>query len=253
VAHYPNVGEYQKGAKTLRKLHNDLIERAKKDALAEKLPADELFSALIGVAPVIKAAKDDLQAARERTERNDPPGKEGSFGDRLNWELLLTHVPEDADLHIVSNDGDFASIIDGTKPHPVILKEWKSRNNADLYLHTELGAFLATHFPDIKVATDIEKRNAINQLKESGSFQRTHAAISQLEEFADLLTAAEVDELVEAALKNSQIRWIGTDPDVSAFFKKIVEPHLDKYPRERQAEITDVFEASDDEHEVWDN
>jgi len=253
MAHYPNVDKYQKAVKSLKTFHNKLIERAKKDALAEELPADKLFSALIAVSSPIKATKDDLKAARERTERNDPPGKEGSFGDRLNWELLLAHVPEGADIHIVSKDGDFASSIDGTKPHPVLLKEWKSINKAELYLHTELRTFLAAHFPDIKVATDIEKRNAINRLKESGSFERTHAAISKLAEFADLLTAAEVDELVEAALENSQIRWIGTDPDVSVFFQKIVEPRLGKYPKERQAEIATVFELSDDEHQDEDD
>jgi len=57
----------------------------------------------------------------------------------------------------------------------------------------------------------------------------------------------------EAALENSQIRWIGTDPDVSAFFQKIVEPRLDKYPKERQAEIAMVFELSDDEHQDEDD
>jgi hypothetical protein len=164
---------------------------------------------------------------------------------------LIASVPEDVDIHIVSKDGDFASSIDGTKPHPVLLKEWKSKNKADLYLHTELGVFLAGHFPDIKA--DIEKRNAVNRLKESRSFERTHAAISRLAEFADLLTATEVDELVEAAFENSQIHWIGTDPDVSAFFQKIVEPRLDKYPKERQAGIANVFGLSENEHQNEDD
>jgi hypothetical protein len=95
VAHYPKVDTYQKAVKSLKKFHNDLIERAKKDALAEELPADKLFSALIVVSSPIKAKRQlILEAARDRTERNDPPGKEGSFGDRLNWELLLAHVPD---------------------------------------------------------------------------------------------------------------------------------------------------------------
>jgi hypothetical protein len=103
VAHYPEVDTYLKTVKSLKKFHNDLIERAKKDALAEELPADKLFSALMAVSSPIKADKDDLKAARERTERNDPPGKEGSFGDRLNWELLLAYVPNGADIHRLRN------------------------------------------------------------------------------------------------------------------------------------------------------
>lgn len=247
LSHYPKVDTYLKGVKSLKEFHNELIERVRKDALAEELPADKLFAALIAAAPPIKAGDADLKAARERTEQTDPPGKDGSLGDRLNWELLLANVPAEADIHVVSKDGDFASSIDEAKPHPALLAEWKERKNASFYLHTELRAFLATHFPDIKVATDVEKRDAINQLKDSGSFERTHTAIAKLTEFVDLLTAAEVDELVEAGLSNSQIRWIGTDVDVSCFYRKIVEPRIDKYSEDRQKEIAITFGLADAE------
>lgn len=196
LSHYPKVDTYLSGAKSPKEFHDELIERVRKDALAEELPADKLFAALMAASPPIEADDDNLKAARERTEQGDLPGKESSIGDRLNWELLLAHVPDAADIHVVSKDGDFASSIDGTKPHPVLLAEWKERNKARLHLHTELRAFRATHFSDITVATDVEKRDVINRLKESGSFERTDTAIAKLAEFVDLLTAAEVDELV---------------------------------------------------------
>jgi len=246
MAHYPNGNNYQKVVKDLKKLHNDLIVRVKKDALAEELPADKLFSALIAASGNIIADEDDLKMARERTERGDPPGKDDSFGDRLNWELLLAYVPAGQDIHIISKDGDFASSIDGRKPHPVLMKEWKYKKKSDLYLHTELGAFLSTHFPGIEVATDIEKVDAINRLKSSGSFEQTHTAVSKLTEFADLLTVAEIDDLVDAALDNSQIRWISTDDDVKVFFQKIVEQRLDTYTKERRAEVVKAFEIDED-------
>jgi predicted nucleic acid-binding protein len=47
MAHYPNVDKYHKAVKSLKTFHNNLIEHTKKDALAEELPADKLFSALI--------------------------------------------------------------------------------------------------------------------------------------------------------------------------------------------------------------
>src|SRR5262249_36177359 len=159
--------------------------------------------------------------ARDRAERADPPGKEDSFGDRLNWELLLRHVDFFSDIHVVSKDSDYASLIDTTKPHPVLTKEWEGQKGAHLILHTELRTFLATHFPDIKVVTDIERRAAIEALKSSGAFWVTHSAIAKLKEFEALLAAAEIDELVAAGLKNSQIRMIGHDSDVSAFYKRI--------------------------------
>jgi hypothetical protein len=189
---------------------------------------------------------DDLARARLRTERNDPPGKAGSFGDRLNWELLLDHAPPQTDMHIVSKDGDFSSSIDAAQPHPVLAKEWKNEIGGALYLHTELGAFIAAHFPDIKVATDIERRDAINALSNSGSFASTHFAIAKLNSFVDLLTAPEIDELVEAAFKNGQVGWIGKDDDVQDFFSKIVPLRWEKYSKERRDEIADAFGLTKD-------
>jgi hypothetical protein len=192
----------------------------------------------------IEEDDEDLQEARLRTERNDPPGKAGSFGDRLNWELLLAHTPAATDMHIISKDGDFSSSIDASKPHPVLAKEWKSEIGATLHLYTELGAFIAAHFPDIKLATDIERRDAINSLANSGSFASTHFAISKLGSFVDLLTAPEIDELVDIAFKNSQVGWIGKDPDVQVFFSKILPLRWEKYAKERREQIGEMFGLS---------
>jgi hypothetical protein len=246
MAHYPKGGAYTKAVKDLKKTHNDLIVKAKADALAEGFPADKLFAAIMNVEEPIHESEETLARARLRTERNDPPGKAGSFGDRLNWELLLEFATEGTDLHVVSKDGDFSSIIDATKPHPVLAKEWKNENGGTLHLHTELGAFIAAHFPDIKLATDIERRDAINSLAASRSFASTHFAIAKLNSFVDLLTAPEIDELVEVAIKNGQVGWIGKDPDVQEFFSKIVPLRWERYPKERREEIAELFRLSKD-------
>ncbi len=246
MAHYPKGGAYSKAVKELKKTHNDLVVKAKADALAEEFPADKLFAAIMNAEDPLDENEKVLANARLRTERNDPPGKAGSFGDRLNWELLLNAAPKETDLHVVSKDGDFGSSIDATKSHPVLAKEWKSENGGTLYLHTELGALIAAHFPDIKLATDIERRDAIYALVRSGSFASTHSAIAKLNSFVDLLTAPEVDELVECAVKNGQVGWIGKDPDVQGFFSKIVPLRWDKYSKERREEIADAFGLTKD-------
>jgi hypothetical protein len=246
MAHYAKAGAYQTAAKGLKSLQNNLVVKAKSDALSEELPADNLFAALKKVAKIISASSDDLEDARERLERGDPPGKEGSFGDRLNWEVLLSEVPDEADLHIISKDGDFSSSIDASRPHPVLAKEWKEVNKAELYIHNELRVFLAKHFPDIKVATDVERRDAINALKGSASFASTHLAISKLLEFVDLFSAYEVDELVEIAEKNNQVGWIGTDVDVRSFYAKVLPIRWEKYADERRKKLSAMFGLSAD-------
>ncbi len=243
MLHYPEADIYQNAVKDLKKAHNEVIVRTKGDAIEDTLPADRLFVALTEASKPIVADDGNLKKARERTERNDPPGKERSFGDRLNWELLLAHVPVKTDLHIISQDGDFASSIDGMKPHPVLKSEWRERGSK-LYLHTELKAFFKTHFPDIEVETDIEKRSAIERLKSSGSFAATHLAISGLQDFIILLTANEIDELVDAARTNHQVGRIGVDADVSSFYSRILETRLHRYPHEKQVEVREMFGIS---------
>lgn len=246
MSHYSKGGLYSKSVKDLKKLHNDLVVKAKADALAEEFPADKLFAAIKNVESPIEEDQEELLAARLRTERNDPPGKAGSFGDRLNWEMLLSTAPENTDMHVVSKDGDFSSSIDATKPHPVLAKEWASENGGKLYLHTELGAFIAAHFPDIKVATDIERRDAINSLAGSGSFASTHFAIAKLMAFIHLLTAPEIDELVEIAQKNGQVGWIAKDSDVRSFFSEVLPLRWEKYSKEKREELSEMFGLSKD-------
>jgi predicted nucleic acid-binding protein len=241
MTHYAEGKAFARAAKDIKKIHGDLVARVKADALAEVFPADELFAAIMNAEkPIIETEKDLLRAQR-RTERSDPPGKSGSLGDRLNWELLLSNAPDGTDMHVISKDGDFASSIDATKPHPVLLKEWKRENGGVLHLHNGLGAFISAHFPDIKLAADIEKRDAINSLVNSGSFSTTHRAIEKLEPFVELLAAPEIDELVDGALKNQQVSWIGTDADVQAFFAKIARSRWESYPTERRERLVDIF------------
>ena len=62
----------------------------------------------------------------------------------------------------------------------------------------------------------------------------------------DLLTAPEIDELVDVAFKNGQVGWIGKDPDVQEFFSKIVPLRWEKYSKERREEIAELFGLTKD-------
>jgi predicted nucleic acid-binding protein len=93
LGHYTHASEFQDASKKLKKSQNALIEAAKADALAQDLPADKLFAQIAEASSPIDEDEAVLQRARLRNELNQPPGKSGSLGDRLNWELLLAHVP----------------------------------------------------------------------------------------------------------------------------------------------------------------
>jgi predicted nucleic acid-binding protein len=238
MADYPQIADYTKWLNELRKAKNEALQRAKKEAAGAKLGADSLFRELAKAAGLTRITKADYAAATRRMRRGNPPGKENSLGDRINWEILLRVVPDERDLHIVSRDGDYASPLDPVAPSGFLRAEWQKNKHAALFLHAELKPFLAEYFPNIKLAVDVEKRAAIDGLKESGSFAETHAAIAELSPFVDALTLEEVEELTQAAEKNTQIAWISTDEDVKEFY----EPLLDLLRGSRRLKRTEYKE-----------
>ncbi|HEU0048597.1 MAG TPA: PIN domain-containing protein, partial [Nitrososphaera sp.] len=223
MADYPQITDYNKFLKNLRKAKDEALQRAKKEAGQAKLAADSLFRELLKAAGLIRITKADYAAATRRMRTGNPPGKESSLGDRINWEILLRVVPKGSELHIVSKDGDYVSALDSSAPNGFLQDEWAKKKGAILFLHTELKPFLAEHFPKIKLAVDVEKRAAIDRLKLSGTFAATHVAIGELGPFTDTLTLDEIEELVEAAQMNSQIAWISTDEDVRQFYEPLPE------------------------------
>ena len=227
MAGYPQADDYARAAREATKSKDEAVQRAKKEARNEKLAADVLFRQVADAARVKKITQGDYEAATRRMHRGNPPGKEGSLGDRINWEMLLRTVPDENDLHLVSRDGDFISPLDPTAPNAFLLSEWRKQKQAELFLHAELKPFLTKHFPKIQFADDVEKRVAIDALKHSGNFANTHAAIAGLTPFADLLTPDEIDELLEAASLNSQVTWVSDDPDVKAFYAPLLESQRD--------------------------
>lgn len=67
-----------------------------------------------------------------------------------------------------------------------------------------------------------KKTDLIIELENSNSFTGTHSVISKLQEI-DTWTDAQKDTLFEIALRNSQILYILGDPDVSSFYRGLLE------------------------------
>jgi len=63
----------------------------------------------------------------ERALRHTPPRKQEGLGDRLSWVALLTTLPQKAELHIVSQDGDFAGELEREEIHPSLKCEWAKK------------------------------------------------------------------------------------------------------------------------------
>lgn len=245
-AYEDNVAEFQQATARFSKARNNLVTMAREEAEKEGLAADILVRELFAACELLKHDEETVRGAQLRMLTGNPPGKSGSIGDQLNWELLLAKVPVGVNLHIVSKDGDYESPFGG-RAHQYLLTEWMAKKKSQLMLHTELKPLLLAYFPEIKLAIDIEKHSAMNALVQSGSFSSTHSAISKLEPFAETLTFEDVSKLAEAALTNSQINWISSDVDVRTFFKSIITPYVQKFDPETLSKLSEEFGLGDED------
>lgn len=241
MSDYNESATYTKAIVELEKSRNALIERARNEASDRKLAADILFADILAASPPSVITSEIMNAAATRRMLGNPPGKHQTLGDQIHWEVLIKYVPKCTDLYIISKDGDFESDLTKGVVSSFLADEWKKKTSGTLTLHTELRPFLNAKFPDIKLATDVEKKKAIKRLIGSGTFATTHDAISSLSVFKDQISWDDADQLFTAAAENSQIRWIGSDSDVRLFYIPLVEKFKQKISSERHEELTSLF------------
>ena len=138
---YPQAAEYSAAVNTALKMRVALINQAASDAGSKTLAADKMIEILVSKAKVYQDDDATYSRALQRMQKGNPPGKAGSVGDQYNWEFLLLGVPS-ADLHIVSKDGDYSSLLNTGKPHPYLHKEWQVKKGAELHIYGELRTFI---------------------------------------------------------------------------------------------------------------
>lgn len=206
----------------LRKLMEDAVEAVANGSLH----ADELIKDLFAHGKSVELTDAILEAAKLRVLLGNPPGKAGSYGDAVNWESLLVEVPNGEDLVLVTNDRDYKSKLDPHRLNEYLIDEWTRQKGSEIHLHGSLRTALEAHYPEIQLAPEPEPEQiqAIERLKNAGSFAATHAAIARLSRFSEF-TADQVAALVEAANENSQVGGIMGDDDVFDFYDGIARQY----------------------------
>jgi predicted nucleic acid-binding protein len=218
---YPQIRElHDQYSKKLGVLINKVID----DVSARTLKADEKISELFGKAQIIDTTDELISKARLRMDVRNPPGKDGSLGDAINWEGLLASVANSEKLHLVADDKDYYSILDENKLKEFLSDEWKEKKSEDIVFYRRLSQFFKEHYPSIKLASEIEKELAIKKLLNSDSFASTHDAISTLAKYAEF-NKSQINELVKICFTNQQVGWIIDDLDIKEFYKSILSNH----------------------------
>ena len=183
-----------------------------------------MIEELFAKAHLIETSDDLIEKSKLRVSIGNPPGKNGSLGDAINWEALLETIPKGEDLYLIADDRDYFSALDEHKPKEFLIREWEERKNANVYFYRRLTPFFKEHYPDIKLASELEKEMAVQQLVGSGAFVTTHSAIAKLSGF-ESFSQSQVSEIVDAGLNNNQVNWILGDQDVYEFMTQFAAQH----------------------------
>ena len=209
------------------KHHARLVESITQDATNNTLKADKIIRSLIDLGTRIEISDDIYRRAQQRHERGNPPGKPGSLGDAINWEALLSAVPQSEPFFIITDDNDYASVLIKGKFNPFLQYEWSRLKSSELSYYKTLSGFFRDKHPDINFAPELEKILLIRDLVNSKNFARTHSAIASLKRFADF-SPAQLNEIVTAAVTNNQVAWIADDKDVNEFLTGLITGQEDK-------------------------
>lgn len=120
VQENPEFDQLKKFSAQLESKKKEIVDRVRGEVAAEKTKADGWIRNLFSLAEEIDTSGAIAKQAWERALRHTPPGKQDGIGDRLSWVALLATLPEKAELHIISQDGDFAGELEREEIHPYL-------------------------------------------------------------------------------------------------------------------------------------
>lgn len=249
---YDEYGTLRQLQKEFEKQHSSLIGKISDDIENNSLKADTVIEELFEKAEAVDTTGQLLESAQIRMSVGNPPGKRGSLGDAINWEALLENVPDEEDLYLIADDRDYFSVLDENRPKEFLIREWKEKKKADVFFYRRLAPFFKEHYPEIKLASELEKEMAVQQLVGSRAFTTTHSAIAKLSGFENF-SQLQVGEIVNVALTNSQVNWILGDPDVYEFMVKLAAEYKDKMEEGAYGNLMESLKEHEPEEEEGDD
>src|SRR4030067_1463240 len=182
---YPEYEQLREAVKKYEESKDKITEKLKKDIEKSELDADLIINDLFAKGTTHKTSDKILEKARLRIDLGNPPGKNNSLGDAINWEILLSEIPDRTDLFLISADKDYFSPINETALEKFLDDEWQKSKQSKIYFYRSLSDFFRDKFPEIRLASEFEKAMAIEALADSWTFRDTHKAIEKLSKFSD--------------------------------------------------------------------
>jgi hypothetical protein len=222
---YEQYSAFRELQKHYQAAHKDLLKLVEADIDKEALHADQVIERIFSKLVPIRRTNELVQSAKIRYEIGNPPGKDKSYGDAINWLTLMECVPNGVDLFFVSGDKDYRSAVNDDRMNGYLRNEWKDKKSSDIFLYKSLTDFFNLHLKDIELKTEDTRNQLICALGNSGSFAQTHSIIATLEGYATW-NEDQTTSVLTAAEKTNQVWGIIDDPDLKAFFSRVLKDHI---------------------------
>jgi hypothetical protein len=219
---YPEIDTLRESLKHYEQAHNALTTKISIDIKAKNLKADRIIQSLFKLGTKLTNSSTMLDRARLRMGVGNPPGKNNSLGDAINWECLLDQTLTGEDLYFITGDKDYCSALCDDDFSDFLLAEWHLKKQTTIHFYKRLASFCKEQFPEITLATARDKDFLIRDLANSQSIAQTQAAIAKLSYYSEF-TAAQVNSIIAAAISNRQIGWSIEDDQVSSFLRSVVD------------------------------
>ncbi|NJR31875.1 MAG: hypothetical protein HC778_02100 [Chamaesiphon sp. CSU_1_12] len=163
-----------------------------------------------------------LDRARFRMGVGNPPGKNNSLGDAINWECLLDQIPAGEDLYFITGDKDYCSALSDDEFSDFLLTEWeRKKQTKNSFFTSDYRVSVKSNSLKLPWLAFAIKNFLIRDLVNSQSIAATQVAISKLSYYSEF-TAAQVNTIVAAAISNRQVVWSIEDELVRNFLSSVV-------------------------------
>ncbi|MDB3936202.1 PIN domain-containing protein, partial [Granulosicoccus sp.] len=198
--------------KKLKSLKNSLI----RDAKQSQLKADLLIDDILSRSKICRRTDEIVKLASLRVKLGNPPGKNGSYGDAINWEILLLSADRSTELCVIADDKDYFSTTDTKSPNSFLLREWYESVGTDCLFYRDISSFLRDHFPEVKIPSETELNTAVNQFVSAGDKELARKAIEKMSAM-EAFSNANVNYIVDAFLDNESVKEILNEKNVEDF------------------------------------
>jgi predicted nucleic acid-binding protein len=224
---YAEITHLRATLKEYEKAHNALVEKLAIDIKAKNLQADRLLQRLFESGSKLILDATIVDRARLRISVGNPPGKNGSLGDAINWECLLTAVPDRTDLFVISGDKDYSSVLAEDELSEFLRDEWGRRKQSTIHFYRRLSGFFKEQLPEITMANLRDRDFLVRELANSQSLADVHKNMAKLATYPEF-TAAQAHGLITAVLNNQIVAWSLEEDRIRSFVVDIMARY-DRY------------------------